>query len=103
MGYVLPTSAPVSDSWYGHKSRNPPSPEPGTDYACEYGTDLAIAEAGTVSVVDTSPGGGEGRTELTTRYQCGVCFEPFTTLHRARAHVESHEGETEPGIIVLEE
>ena len=59
--YLAPTTAPVSDDYWGHRNRNPPSPEPGTDYACAYGTDLAMAEAGTVSVVDHSPGGGEGR------------------------------------------
>jgi hypothetical protein len=51
----------ISDTWQGHKNRKPPSAEPGTDYATAYGTDLAMAEAGRISVVDNSPGGGEGR------------------------------------------
>ena len=61
MGYQRPTTAAISDSWAGHKNRNPPSAEPGTDYACAYGTDLAMADPGTVAIVDHSPSGGEGR------------------------------------------
>lgn len=61
MGYRTPTDAPVSDSWWGHKSRNPPSAEPGTDYACSYGTDIRVADGGVVSVIDRGNGGGEGR------------------------------------------
>jgi murein DD-endopeptidase MepM/ murein hydrolase activator NlpD len=61
MTYKLPCDAPVSASWQDHKNRNPPSGEPGTDYACAYGTDLAFAGAGVVSVIDTSPDGAEGR------------------------------------------
>jgi murein DD-endopeptidase MepM/ murein hydrolase activator NlpD len=59
--YVAPTAAPVSSDWNEHAGRNPRSPEPGTDYACAYGTDLAMADAGTVAVIDTGNGGGEGR------------------------------------------
>ena len=61
VGYQTPADVPISDTWQGHKNRNPPSPEPGTDYATAYGTDIRMAESGTVSVVDTSPSGGEGR------------------------------------------
>jgi murein DD-endopeptidase MepM/ murein hydrolase activator NlpD len=60
-GYVRPCDDWVSNTWQDHKNRTPPSSEPGTDYAAPYGTDLAIAESGTVRVIDHSNGGGEGR------------------------------------------
>jgi murein DD-endopeptidase MepM/ murein hydrolase activator NlpD len=60
-GYQVPNDAPISSSWSDHRNRNPPSNEPGTDYACGYGSDIAMAEAGYVSVIDTNNGGGEGR------------------------------------------
>jgi hypothetical protein len=59
--YLAPTTAPISCSWKCHKDRRPPSPEPGTDYACAYGTPILCAAAGTVSVVDHNNCGGEGR------------------------------------------
>lgn len=59
--YLVPASVAVSSSWQDHRDRTPPSAEPGTDYATAYGTDLAAAASGFVSVIDTSPGGGEGR------------------------------------------
>lgn len=60
--YLVPANVPISCSWQCHRDRpNGGSPEPGTDYATAYGVDIAMAEAGTVSVIDTSPGGGEGR------------------------------------------
>ncbi len=61
MGYLAPADVPISSSWQDHKNRNPPSGEPGTDYATAYGVDLVMAETGTVSVVKTSPSGGDGR------------------------------------------
>ena len=61
MGYQVPADVPISATWQDHKNRNPPSSEPGTDYATGYGTPVACAEAGTVSHVDTNSGGGEGR------------------------------------------
>jgi len=61
MGYVRPTDAGVTSSWADHKYRGPPSAEPGTDYGCAYGTDMQMAGDGTVSDVDWSPDGGEGR------------------------------------------
>lgn len=60
-GYATPADVWISATWQSHKNRNPPSAEPGTDYATAYGTDLRMAGAGVISVVDTSPGGGEGR------------------------------------------
>lgn len=61
MGYALPCDAPVSASWQSHKDRNPPSSEPGTDYACAYGTPILAAGAGVVVAVNWSNGGGTGR------------------------------------------
>lgn len=63
MGTLLaPSGHWVSCDWQCHRNRpNGGSPEPGTDYATPYGTDLAMAEDGTVSVVDHSNQGGEGR------------------------------------------
>lgn len=60
--YVAPANVPVSCNWKCHKNRpNGGSPEPGTDYATAYGTDLAMAGDGTVAIVDNSASGGEGR------------------------------------------
>lgn len=58
---LIPADVWVSADWQNHKNRTPPSAEPGTDYATVYGTAIAVAESGVVSVVDTNPGGGEGR------------------------------------------
>jgi murein DD-endopeptidase MepM/ murein hydrolase activator NlpD len=60
-GYQRPAEVTISCSWGCHRNRTPPSPEAGTDYATAYGVDIAMAYAGTISVIDTSPGGGEGR------------------------------------------
>lgn len=38
----------ISDSWYGHKSRTPPSAEPGTDYGVPRGTPVLAATSGYV-------------------------------------------------------
>lgn len=51
----------VPDDWAGHRNRNPPSPEPGTDYAAPYGTEIACAAAGTVYNLQSAPNGGTGR------------------------------------------
>lgn len=59
MTYLVPTSAPVSDTFAGHVKRR--SKEPGTDYACAYGTPLVAPADGVISVVDNNPGGAEGR------------------------------------------
>lgn len=59
MGYATPADVPVTDDYAAHLARD--SAEPGTDYATPYGTDLRMAGAGVVSVVDHSPSGGEGR------------------------------------------
>ena len=60
MGYAAP-NAPVSDTYWGHRNRNPPSPEPGTDYELPFGSSFPVAWDGTVAIVDHSNGGGEGR------------------------------------------
>jgi murein DD-endopeptidase MepM/ murein hydrolase activator NlpD len=59
MSYILPVDAPVTDDWQAHKDRG--SAEPGTDYACAYGTPIRAVQGGVVSVVDDNPEGAEGR------------------------------------------
>jgi murein DD-endopeptidase MepM/ murein hydrolase activator NlpD len=59
--YAVPVDAPVSSSWQDHKDRNPPSSEPGTDYACGYGTAVGDADPGTVIDLKSSNSGGTGR------------------------------------------
>lgn len=38
----------ISSSWQGHKNRNPPSGEPGTDYAVPIGTSVRAASNGVI-------------------------------------------------------
>jgi hypothetical protein len=59
--YRLPVDAPVSCSWQCHRDRDPPSSEPGTDYASAYGTPIAAAGAGWISDVKSDPGDATGR------------------------------------------
>ena len=61
MPYTTPADVWVSSSWADHKYRNPPSVEPGTDYATGYGTSIRMAGNGTVSAINRSNGGGTGR------------------------------------------
>lgn len=62
MAYLRPAGAvPISSSWQDHKDRNPPSGEPGTDYACSYGTGILAADPGVVVDLSTSTAGGTGR------------------------------------------
>lgn len=63
MGYNLPSNTDyVSASWYNHCcERNPPSTEPGTDYASGYGAPLYAVGTGTVVDLKTSNSGGTGR------------------------------------------
>jgi hypothetical protein len=61
MGYTPPCTAGISSSWQDHKNRNPPSGEPGTDYACGYGTTIIAAGDGYISDLTTSNAGGTGR------------------------------------------
>jgi hypothetical protein len=61
-GYLLPAgNVPVSDDWQGHRNRNPPSSEPGTDYASPVGTALICAHDGQVVDRKTSPSYATGR------------------------------------------
>lgn len=61
-GYLLPVGdVPVSDDWQGHRDRRPPSTEPGTDYACGYGTPVLAPADGFVVGVKRSTSGGSGR------------------------------------------
>lgn len=61
MGYITPCDAAITDTWQGHKNRNPPSQEPGTDYGAARGTPVRCAEAGTVVDLQSSPSGATGR------------------------------------------
>lgn len=61
-GYLRPTTtARVSCSWQCHRDRPTPSTEPGTDYACAYGSTLVAPEDGIVVDVKHTTSGGTGR------------------------------------------
>lgn len=48
--YLRPCgSVPISDSWQGHKDRNPSSGEPGTDYSVASGTAVYAAASGVIA------------------------------------------------------
>lgn len=63
--YIYPTpvhtAADHDGTWQGHKDRTPPSVNPGTDFACAYGSAVVAAKAGTVRVADSDPDGSGGR------------------------------------------
>lgn len=62
MGYIRPVNgAPISSSWSDHRNRRPPSGEPGTDYACAYGSTLVSPAAGRVITVKHDTSGAMGR------------------------------------------
>ena len=62
MAYAIPTNTDhVSCSQPCHKNRNPPSTEPGTDYASAYGSPLYAPDNGRVVDLKTSNSGGTGR------------------------------------------
>jgi murein DD-endopeptidase MepM/ murein hydrolase activator NlpD len=61
MGYTAPADVGISSSWADHKYRNPPSVEPGTDYATAYATAIRLAGNGVVADVNHSTMGGTGR------------------------------------------
>lgn len=47
--YLRPCgNVPISDSWQGHKNRNPPSGEPGTDYSVGKGSPVLAATDGVI-------------------------------------------------------
>lgn len=51
----------ISSSWQGHKNRNPPSGEPGTDYAVPTGTPIQAATDGVIVDRKDSTGTATGR------------------------------------------
>lgn len=51
----------ISSSWQGHKNRNPPSGEPGTDYAVNVGTAIRAATDGVILDRKDSPSTATGR------------------------------------------
>lgn len=57
----VPNGTPISSSFWDHKNRRPPSGEPGTDYACAYGTVLRSPAAGKVITVKHDTSGAMGR------------------------------------------
>ena len=61
-GYLRPTTTTrVSCSWQCHRDRPKPSSEPGTDYACAYGSALVAPEDGVIVDLSTSTSGATGR------------------------------------------
>lgn len=60
-GYVRPVLSRVSSDYADHRRRVPPSVEPGTDYACAYGSSIKVAEDGVVVEVKTTLAGAMGR------------------------------------------
>src|ERR671912_423754 len=63
MGYTAPHGdCYVSADWYNHCcQRNPPSTEPGTDYACAYGSQVKAAGKGRISDLKSSASNATGR------------------------------------------
>lgn len=60
--YLRPCgNVPISDSWQGHKNRNPPSQEPGTDYSVSTGTAVRAATNGVIVDRKDSTSGATGR------------------------------------------
>lgn len=51
----------ISSTWQGHKNRNPPSGEPGTDYAVTTGTPIQAATNGVIVDRKDSTGTATGR------------------------------------------
>ncbi|WBC08006.1 M23 family metallopeptidase [Micromonospora sp. CA-248089] len=51
----------ISSSWQDHRSRTPPSAEPGTDYAVGTGTPVVAAANGTIRLVKTDTSTATGR------------------------------------------
>lgn len=61
-GYRLPTTTTrVSSDYADHRRRNPPSSEPGTDYAAPYGSTLYAPGSGKVVDIKTTNSGAMGR------------------------------------------
>jgi murein DD-endopeptidase MepM/ murein hydrolase activator NlpD len=60
-GYSRPVTAPISDTFAGHLDRDPPSTEPGVDYACRAGIPVLAPADGFVVGIDRDPAGAAGR------------------------------------------
>jgi murein DD-endopeptidase MepM/ murein hydrolase activator NlpD len=61
-GYLRPTTTTdISCSWGCHRNRKPSSTEPGTDYACAYGSALFAPEDGVIVDVKSTTSGATGR------------------------------------------
>ncbi|QNN98086.1 lysin A [Microbacterium phage Fede] len=61
-GYLRPTTTPtISCSWQCHRDRPTPSTEPGTDFACAYGSSLVAPEDGVIVDIKTTTSGATGR------------------------------------------
>lgn len=60
-GYVRPVLSRISSDYAAHRRRRPPSVEPGTDYACAYGSSVKAAEDGSVVEVKATTAGAAGR------------------------------------------
>ena len=58
--YPAPTHS-VSDNFQTHKTRTPPSVNPGTDFRCSYGEPVVADKAGTITALSTDNGGSGGR------------------------------------------
>ena len=57
-GYLRPTTTTrVSCGWQCHRDRPKPSSEPGTDYACAYGSSLVAPEDGVIVDLSTRTAG----------------------------------------------
>ncbi len=61
-GYQRPTTTTyISDTFQGHRNRQTPSTEPGTDYGCAYGSSIFAPEDGVVVDVKATISGATGR------------------------------------------
>lgn len=60
--YLWPSATPgVSDTFWDHKNRTPPSVNPGTDITCPYGSNVFATRSGTVTAISSNNNGSGGR------------------------------------------
>jgi murein DD-endopeptidase MepM/ murein hydrolase activator NlpD len=97
MSYTTPADVRVSASYQSHIDRNPPSGEPGTDYATNYGTDLRMAGDGIVVDLSNSNDGGTGRFLAVDMYD-GRRFR-YLHLSEIMAYIGQHVFEGQRGIV----
>ena len=99
-GYIWPADPArwgVSDTWAGHRNRNPPSAEPGTDVACPYGTPIYAPADCSITNIQTTPESATGRfVEMRTD---GDAW--FRTLHLSRVLVTPGQHVTQGTVIAL--